>query len=165
MNKIEKCKVAVGLPGATTATAATALHTFDTLGCTKAHIYVLNGSAITTSGNFTDIDIYHGTNSSGTTLISAASWGTATSTAAANLLPTDALGGLCGGVVEIHLDLRDKHRYVSVYTKRGTTPAASATGGVFVLLEPEESADSTTEKQTANLGINTNVCAVGTVNA
>jgi len=163
MNKIEKCKVAIGVSGATTATGATAIHTIDTLGCSKAHIYVLNSSATTTSTVYTDIDVFHGTNSSGTTLISAASWGTESSTSAANILPTAADSG--GGVVEIHLNLADKGRYLSVYTTRGLTPAASGLGGVLVLLEPAESADTTTTKRVKNLGINTHNPLMGSVNA
>jgi hypothetical protein len=165
MNRIESCKLEVGLPGATTATGATALTTIDALGCKKVHIYVLNGSATTTSGNFTDIDVYQGTNTSATTLIAAASWGTESSTAAANILPTDALGGLAGGIVAIHLDMKGKERYINVVTTRGVTPGASGTGGVFVMAEPEISADNTTTQRMVNYGINTHPQAVKSINA
>lgn len=163
MNNIEKCNLAVGFPGATSATAATAATIIDTLGCSKAHIYVLNGSAVSTSAVYSNIDVYHGTNSAATTLISAASWATVASTAAANVLPT--LGLNSGSVVEIHLNLADKGRYINVLTTRGATPAASAIGGVFVLLEPEISADTTAQKAVVNLGANTHSPLVGTVNA
>ena len=102
MNQIEKCKVLTFCPGTST-TSATAITTVDTLGCKKAHIYVMSGTQTTTSQTWADISVYHGTNSSGTTLIAAASWATAATTAALNTLPTAALAGIAGSVVEIDL--------------------------------------------------------------
>lgn len=163
MDKVSSSKVHAYLPGATTATAATAISTIDTIGCERAHIFVLTGSHTTTSTVFTDIDVYEGTNTSPATLIAAASFGTATSTAAANLMPTGANIGLAGGVIEIDLDLKGRERYIGVKTTRGTTAAASATGGVLVILDPDQSADNTTTKRMVNYGINTNPQAVAHV--
>ena len=150
MNSVDKCKALALLTGTST-TSATALHTIDTLGCSKAHIYVLQGTQTTTSQVWSDIDIYEGTNTSATTLISAASWGTSTSTSAANAIPGLAAVGDTGGVIEINLDLKGRERYINVYTTRGATPTANAAGAIMVLLEPQESADNTTTKQMLNI--------------
>ena len=154
MNDITKCKVLAICPGTST-TSATALHTIDTIGCNKAHIYVLNGTQTTTSQTWADISIYHGTNTSGTTLITDASWATAATTSAENALPTAALAGLAGSVVEINLNLAAYDRYINVYTTRGATPTANANGALFVLLEPKESADNTTSKGTTDMQVTT----------
>ncbi len=154
MNHVEKCKVMAINPGTST-TSATALHTIDTLGCSRAHVYVLSGTQTTTSQTWSDISVFQGTNTSATTLIAGASWATAATTAAENVLPTAAVAGLGGSVVEINVDLKGKERYLNVLTTRGATPTANADGSLFVLLEPQESADNTTTKGMINAQIYT----------
>ena len=150
MNSVEKCKPLAIQPGTST-TSATALWTIDTVGCDRAHIYVLSGTQTTTSQVWADISVFQGTNTSATTLIAGASWATAATTSAENVLPAAATAGLAGSTVEIHLDMKDKDRYINVLTTRGATPTAAADGSLFVLLEPKESADSTTTKASFNI--------------
>ena len=150
MNAIEKCKPIAIQPGTST-TSATALWTIDTLGASKAHIYVLSGTQTTTSQVWADISVFQGTNTAATTLIADASWATAATTSAVNALPSATLAGEAGSTVEIHLDLKGKERYINVYTTRGATPTANADGSLFVLLEPQESADNTTTKACYNI--------------
>jgi hypothetical protein len=109
--------------------------------------------------------MYHHTTTSvaSGTLISAASFGTETSTAAANICPVATVDGPAGGTVEIHLDLKGLGRYVGIQTTRGETPAANADEAVLVLLEPQVSADTTTDKQLINYGEGTQAQAVATV--
>jgi len=164
MNTVEKCKVLALCPGTST-TSATALHSIDTIGCSKVHVYVLNGTQTTTSQCWADISIYQGTNSSATTLIPSASWATEATTAALNALPSAALAGPAGSVVEINIDMRDKERYLNILTTRGATPTAASRGALFVLLEPNISADTTTKKQQKDLQDNTNVQSVAIANA
>ena len=163
MNAIEKCKV-LSICDGTSTTSATATHIIDTIGCSKAHIYVLTGTQNTQSQVWADISVYHGTNTSATTLIAKASWATAATTSALNVLPTGAVTGTAGGVVEIHLDTAAYNRYLNVYTTRGATPTANANGALFVLLEPEQSADNTTTKRCACWDGTTNLQSNGTVN-
>ena len=154
MNAIEKCKPLAIQPGTST-TSATALWTIDTIGCSKVHIYVLSGTQTTTSQVWSDISVFQGTNTSATTLIPAASWATAATTSAENALPGHATAGIAGSTVEIHLDMKGKERYINVYTTRGATPTANADGSLFVLLEPQESADNTSTKASYNLQAST----------
>ena len=156
MNAVEKCKPLAIQPGTST-TSATALWTIDTIGASKAHIYVLSGTQTTTSQVWADISVFQGTNTSATTLISGASWATAATTSAENVLPDADTAGLAGSTVEIHLDLKGKERYINVYTTRGATPTANADGSLFVLLEPQISADDTTTKATYNIQASTAV--------
>ena len=150
MNEVDKCKVLALCPGTST-TSATALHTIDTLGASRAHIYVMQGTQTTTSQVWADISVFEGTNTSATTLISGASWATEATTSAENILPALATVGETGGVVEISLDLKGRERYINVYTTRGATPTANADGSILVLLEPIVSADNTTTKQMINI--------------
>jgi hypothetical protein len=162
MDKIAMCKVQAICDGTST-TSATATHIIDTIGCSKAHIYVLSGTQTTTSHVWADISVFHGTNTSATTLISAASWATAATTAAENVIPAAATAGLYGSCMEIHLDLTQYDRYLNVYTTRGATPTANANGALMVILEPNESADNTTTKRCNDWAGTTNLQTVGTV--
>jgi hypothetical protein len=162
MDKIQACKPQAICDGTST-TSATATHIIDTIGASKAHIYILAGTQTTTSHVWADITVYHGTNTAATTLISAASWATAATTAAENVIPAAATAGVAGSVMEIHLNLAAYDRYLNVYTTRGATPTANANGALFCLLEMKESADNTTTKRGNDFAGTTNLQTIGTV--
>jgi hypothetical protein len=150
----------------TASTGATNNTIIDTKGFERATILVAAAphTNATTSAAWTSISVREGTNSAPTTVIAAASWATAASTSASNVLPTQTPAS--GAVIQINLDLPSKERFISIL-ETGSNNTSVQNGSVTVLLtNGKQSADSTTAKATSNFAAgSTAVQTVATVTA
>ena len=139
----------------------------DTAGSERAHVLVNVGSHATTSAAWTSIEVAAGedTNVTSHTAIAGASFATATSTAASNVLPAATATGPAGGTVLINVDLKTRPRYLSVVATKGALGTNAADNVTVLMSQNKESADSATDKAVVNLGVNTHTPSIATVNA
>jgi hypothetical protein len=153
MNFVDNVKPLVFSRAISTATTGVTNNTIiDTKGFERATIFVAAAphTNATTSAAWTSISVREGTNSAPATVIAAASWATAASTSASNVLPTQTPQS--GAVIQIDLDLKTKERFISIL-ETGSNNTSVQNGSVTVLLSNgKQSADSTTAKATSNYG-------------
>jgi hypothetical protein len=165
MNFVDNVKPLVFSRTISTASTGVTNNTIiDTKGYERAHIFVAAAphTNATTSAAWTSISVREGTNSAPATVVPGASYATAATTNALNVLPTQTPAS--GAVIQINLDLKARERFISVY-ETGSDNTSVQNGSVTVLLSKgKKGADTTTEKATSNYGAaSTAAQAVATV--
>ena len=142
------------LRGATVASTATVVLTFDSKGSDSAKIKVQSGTMATTVTAFTTMKVTESdtvTNASSQSAIVSLTGGTATSSSVGFVLPVSTTANASfssGGVTEFQIDLRKRKRYLGVSVTPGST---SVLGIEAELFRNKESGDTLDEKHVDNL--------------
>lgn len=150
----------VHTPATTSATNATQVHGFSTLGYKKANVYISVGTHATNGTTLASIVAAESdtvTSVTSMTGIPALSWSTTTSTSYYNAMPAVASIGK-GGVIELQVDLRKRKKYFGVAITHGAT--TMNVGVVTVLSNAEQSDESTSARNVTELLLTTAVTSL-----